>query len=154
MSVMEERPAKKRRRRKKDEEDPAQTELAWTDEGKCDMSLDWFSQDKRVWRECQKVCNSGCPVRLECLKYALEAKQTYGVWGGCDPRRMRQALGVNAQGQVHDYPWRLHCPNCTSLTIEHEPTDQRNIEKCVCQECGLEWKRELIGRRRRRKPNG
>jgi len=25
---------------------------------------------------------SGCPIRLQCLEYALEAKEEYGVWGG------------------------------------------------------------------------
>jgi len=26
-----------------------------------------------------------CPVKLECLEYALGANETYGVWGGLGP---------------------------------------------------------------------
>ena len=26
-----------------------------------------------------------CPVKLECLEYALGANETYGVWGGLSP---------------------------------------------------------------------
>lgn len=150
--AMGERPAKKKRRRKKDDDDLGAVVPSWSRLGKCDATLDWFSQDKKTWRECQKVCNSGCPVRKECLVFALETKQTYGVWGGCDPRRLREALGLNAKGEVHDYPWRLHCPNCASLEIEHTPTDTRKLENCKCEKCGLRWQRQLVGRRRRKKP--
>ncbi|MEU1040666.1 WhiB family transcriptional regulator [Streptomyces sp. NPDC005551] len=38
--------------------------------------------------EAKAVCQ-GCPVREECLEWALEAGQTQGVWGGTseDERR-------------------------------------------------------------------
>ncbi|HVF54354.1 MAG TPA: WhiB family transcriptional regulator [Actinomycetota bacterium] len=29
----------------------------------------------------KKVCQE-CPVRLECLEYALVTKEPYGIWGG------------------------------------------------------------------------
>ncbi|MFJ1709522.1 WhiB family transcriptional regulator [Kitasatospora sp. NPDC088346] len=29
----------------------------------------------------KQVC-AGCPVRAECLRHALEAREHYGVWGG------------------------------------------------------------------------
>ncbi|MFI9331287.1 WhiB family transcriptional regulator [Kitasatospora sp. NPDC052868] len=31
--------------------------------------------------EAKKVCE-GCRVRRECLRYALEVREPYGVWGG------------------------------------------------------------------------
>ncbi|MFD6153385.1 WhiB family transcriptional regulator [Streptomyces sp. NPDC060243] len=40
--------------------------------------------------EAKRVC-AGCPVRAECLEYALESKQNSGVWGGLDERE-RAAL--------------------------------------------------------------
>ena len=29
----------------------------------------------------KEVCNT-CPVREECLEYALDAREAYGIWGG------------------------------------------------------------------------
>lgn len=31
-----------------------------------------------------------CPVRAECLQYALENNEQYGVWGGKSARQRRQ----------------------------------------------------------------
>lgn len=31
--------------------------------------------------EAKAVCNS-CPVKEECLEYALDAREAYGIWGG------------------------------------------------------------------------
>ena len=34
------------------------------------------------------VC-AACPVRAECLAFALETHQDYGIWGGCDDDERR-----------------------------------------------------------------
>jgi WhiB family redox-sensing transcriptional regulator len=31
--------------------------------------------------EARAVC-AGCPIRVECLEYAVGAKEPFGVWGG------------------------------------------------------------------------
>jgi WhiB family redox-sensing transcriptional regulator len=33
----------------------------------------------------KKVC-AGCDVKMECLDYALEKREEYGLWGGLTPR--------------------------------------------------------------------
>ena len=33
----------------------------------------------------KRVCR-GCPVRTQCLEFALEARLEHGVWGGADRR--------------------------------------------------------------------
>jgi WhiB family redox-sensing transcriptional regulator len=33
-----------------------------------------------------------CPVRIECLEYALEARERYGVWGGTTEKQRRRLL--------------------------------------------------------------
>lgn len=47
--------------------------------------------------EAAKAVCSTCPVRQECLDYALAAGETEGVWGGLDPReRYRMRRGRRA----------------------------------------------------------
>ena len=42
-----------------------------------------------------KVCG-GCPVREECLAWALETRMSYGVWGGTTERDRRRMLRRSA----------------------------------------------------------
>ena len=39
--------------------------------------------------EAKAIC-SGCPVRQECLDYALDSRQAYGIWGGKTPTERRR----------------------------------------------------------------
>lgn len=58
----------------------------------------WFPTDKnhrRQWDEAQRICVMECPVRDDCLRYALEANEQYGVWGGMTPEQ-RQKLKEGA----------------------------------------------------------
>ena len=43
-------------------------------------------------RRAKSVCAT-CPVRLQCLQYAVAADERYGIWGGLnqDERRLLQA---------------------------------------------------------------
>lgn len=41
-------------------------------------------------RTAKQLC-SQCPVQTECLTYALEAREVFGIWGGMTPKE-RQAL--------------------------------------------------------------
>jgi WhiB family redox-sensing transcriptional regulator len=40
-------------------------------------------------REAQVVCH-GCPVRQQCGEYAIEAGETWGVWGGMSQQQLRK----------------------------------------------------------------
>jgi WhiB family transcriptional regulator, redox-sensing transcriptional regulator len=37
------------------------------------------------------VCGS-CPVRVECLEWALAVREPHGVWGGCSEQERKQIL--------------------------------------------------------------
>jgi WhiB family redox-sensing transcriptional regulator len=39
-------------------------------------------------RRARQIC-AGCPVRQECLAYALTSGQQYGIWGGRDEQERR-----------------------------------------------------------------
>lgn len=48
------------------------------------FSLDWRDED-----EAKRIC-SDCPVRMECLNYALALNQSAaGVWGGTNERERK-----------------------------------------------------------------
>lgn len=42
-------------------------------------------------RAAKKVCAS-CPVRVECLEYALAHKDAFGIWGGVSERDRRKIV--------------------------------------------------------------
>lgn len=41
------------------------------------------------WAPAQTICNS-CPVRSDCLDWAVEHHETHGCWGGRTPEQRRQ----------------------------------------------------------------
>lgn len=49
-------------------------------------------KEKRDREDAAKaVCNQ-CPVRSECLEYALDAREAYGIWGGMTELERRALL--------------------------------------------------------------
>jgi WhiB family redox-sensing transcriptional regulator len=40
-------------------------------------------------KEARKVCDK-CDVRLQCLEYALNNKEQFGIWGGTSERERRR----------------------------------------------------------------
>lgn len=46
-------------------------------------------------REAVAICNS-CPVRIDCLEYALEARERFGIWGGMTPKQRRRFMQKSA----------------------------------------------------------
>lgn len=65
----------------------------WIREGACvgaDPSI-FFPQGPRLldFGPAYAIC-SGCPVRFECLAYALRLHMDDGMWGGKTPRERKQ----------------------------------------------------------------
>ena len=77
-----------------------EAELEWMAIAKC-RGIDpaeFFPSDGSGVDRAQKVCN-GCPVRDECLEYALSARIEHGVWGGASERERRRILRRRRQLQ-------------------------------------------------------
>jgi hypothetical protein len=69
-----------------------------------------------------------CPVRIECLAYAV-LYRARGFWGGTSTQE-RTVLG---------YPRnRVKCPVCLCKTLT------TTAEHQICQGCGLSWRRAEI----------
>lgn len=54
----------------------------------------WYSDNRREIRQAQLIC-WGCPVLKECLIFAFENKETFGVWGGMTAKERKRAMGNN-----------------------------------------------------------
>lgn len=48
----------------------------------------WFSYDPVHQKEAKRHC-AECPIREDCLKYALDRNQQYGIWGGLGEQERR-----------------------------------------------------------------
>lgn len=54
--------------------------------------------DAQTTRDAKKLCR-GCEVIGECLDYAIEHRERFGVWGGRSERERRKLMRANG---VHD----------------------------------------------------
>ena len=90
---------------------PPDAELPpWTTDASCreETSAAFFfpggdrGQTLAMTNAAKKVCG-GCPVRVDCLLYATETEQEYGVWGGAtepEHRRLRRKLRTAKSSQA------------------------------------------------------
>jgi WhiB family redox-sensing transcriptional regulator len=72
-------------------EGPTEEPSAWQTFAACtgvDPAL-FFPERGAATREAKAVCAT-CPVREECLEYALEHGEKFGIWGGKSERERRQ----------------------------------------------------------------
>ncbi|MGY1605279.1 WhiB family transcriptional regulator [Geodermatophilus sp. SYSU D00815] len=49
----------------------------------------FFPEKGGSTREAKRVC-AGCPVRLQCLEFALGNDERFGIWGGLSERERRR----------------------------------------------------------------
>lgn len=66
-------------------------ELGWQDRALCaetDPEI-FFPEKGGSVRDPKRVC-ARCEVRAECLEYAMDTGQPYGVWGGLTERERRR----------------------------------------------------------------
>jgi WhiB family transcriptional regulator, redox-sensing transcriptional regulator len=66
-------------------------DAGWQDRAICAQTDPdaFFPEKGGSTREAKKVCR-GCEVRAECLEYALERDERFGIWGGLSERERRR----------------------------------------------------------------
>ena len=66
-------------------------ELAWQEQALCAQTDPeaFFPEKGGSTREAKRIC-SDCPVRLECLEFALANDERFGIWGGMSERERRK----------------------------------------------------------------
>jgi WhiB family redox-sensing transcriptional regulator len=72
-------------------QDSDDAELTWQERALCAQTDPeaFFPEKGGSTREAKKVCVS-CEVRAECLEYALENDERFGIWGGLSERERRK----------------------------------------------------------------
>lgn len=73
-------------RRNEDDEN-----LAWQGDALCAQTDPeaFFPEKGGSTREAKRICD-GCEVRSQCLDYALENDERFGIWGGMSERERRK----------------------------------------------------------------
>lgn len=74
---------------------------AWTDRGACrapgiDPSIFFPGQGEDA-RPAKDIC-ARCPVSAECLEFALDNGERFGIWGGTSQRERRAIHRARRQG--------------------------------------------------------
>ena len=66
-------------------------QLSWQERALCAQTDPeaFFPEKGGSTREAKRVCLS-CDVRAECLEYALEHDERFGIWGGLSERERRR----------------------------------------------------------------
>ncbi|HEX7537482.1 MAG TPA: WhiB family transcriptional regulator [Dermatophilaceae bacterium] len=71
--------------------DTIEDELSWQERALCAQTDPeaFFPEKGGSTRDAKKVC-VGCEVRSECLEYALQHDERFGIWGGLSERERRK----------------------------------------------------------------
>ena len=125
----------------------------WQDKSLCSKKenrkmIDWFFSDDTEEKYAAKNLCFSCPVRRDCVKYALETKKIWGVWGGKDENELRRTLSVDANGDEYRRNRYPQCPYCSARTSKLKTyivdlpgggrwTTARMVE---CTDCGFAWR--------------
>jgi hypothetical protein len=107
----------------------------------------FFSENPIEKAEAKQMCFM-CPVRTECVKWALESNTIWGIWGGKDEQEIRRTLSVNADGaeiRRDRYPQCLSCGARTSrleAIIAKNPDGGRwkTVRLVRCLDCDFTWR--------------
>lgn len=110
--------------------------------------IEWFFSEEPEEKYAAKNLCFSCPVRKDCIKYALEQKEIWGVWGGRDENEIRRILSVDANGDEYRRGRYPQCPFCFARTSKLKTyivdlpgggrwTTARMVE---CTDCGFAWR--------------
>lgn len=91
-----------------------QLSLAWQEWGRCrDLDTDLFyppldsetAHQRRARETAAKAVCEGCPVRVECLAWAIASDEQLGVWGGLNERERQLLAGPRRDTAARLVAW-------------------------------------------------
>ena len=112
-----------------------------------DMAKWCFSEDPEDKNKAKNLCYQ-CPVRRDCIKFALESREIWGIWGGKDENEIRRTLSVNADGVEYRRGRYPQCGYCSARTSKLKtyiidlPDGGRwkTARMVECTDCGFKWR--------------
>lgn len=127
--------------------------LEWMADAECakpensHLKNNFFSSSVEKKYEAKNLCHS-CDVRKDCIKWALENKEIWGVWGAKDENEIRRTLSVNSEGDEVRRGRYPQCPYCGARTsklstkiIDLPDGGRWNTARVVeCTNCGFDWR--------------
>lgn len=127
--------------------------LDWMQYGECAKPENsgikdfFFSADPEEKNKAKNLCYT-CPVRQDCVVWALESGTIWGIWGARDDNEIRRTLSVNADGNEIRRGRYPQCPYCSARTsklqvktIDLPDGGRWTTAKVVeCTVCGTEWR--------------
>jgi WhiB family redox-sensing transcriptional regulator len=77
------------------------TDLSWQHEALCAQTDPeaFFPEKGGSTREAKKVC-ARCEVREQCLQWAIDHDERFGIWGGMSERERRRYKKACSQEQI------------------------------------------------------
>ncbi|WP_295788732.1 WhiB family transcriptional regulator [uncultured Microbacterium sp.] len=76
---------------RRDIDAPEENTLAWQSDALCSQTDPeaFFPEKGGSTRDAKRICTS-CDVKSECLEYALQNDERFGIWGGLSERERRK----------------------------------------------------------------
>jgi WhiB family redox-sensing transcriptional regulator len=76
-------------------------EVGWWMRGLCAQADpdEWFPEKGGTTRHAKRICHR-CPVRAECLDYAIDNSERFGVWGGLSAEEREHEAARREQGDM------------------------------------------------------
>jgi WhiB family redox-sensing transcriptional regulator len=102
-------------------------DCAWMFHARCRgvNPVEFFPSDGVGVEDAQRVC-AECPVRGECLDYALLHRIMYGVWGGTSERERRRIRLRRSRSR----------PTAASTARQADPPPDRKLWRALTQQHG------------------
>jgi WhiB family redox-sensing transcriptional regulator len=129
---------------------------SWKNKAICGGLTELFYSEERVDQQAARSVCVECPVRLDCLDYAVRHREKFGIWGGLGEERRRPLMRLHRAGEVTLYKRALNestqylgravagfdderprspehpCDRCGSLVVEGRHPPDRNGPGAQC----------------------
>lgn len=104
----------------------------WWDRAACrGMDPAMFFPERGDAVDAAKAICAQCPVRIECLDYALDHKIRHGVWGGMSERqREKVRRGIRTQSVIYDM---LEYPSTVTQLAERSGRTPDSVQSSLRQ---------------------